>query len=590
MAKQKHGQSGSRLDRQPRRQSPAAISCPSSSVLSILATIAASSHSVDGSPLPLPTPPPSFLCPFIDNVNICVRKTTPTTSYSSSITTSSTPTTTTTQSEPQVADKYVKGPDGRWHKADSWTLYGSTCCAPSSDLTVDDDALSTPVSVPTVSTQVDSILPAGWSTTSQSNRTDSIIILSLAIVLAVSICVFIIGCIVWRKRRRKISNREKKKNDLELKARNKVHLEDLSEDGDREIEARGKNRLWARASARWKANIRHSARRRRRRHGFSSTKSRPQSPILLDPREGSTQPSSPASSRRQSIAPTSEDIDYHDTPLENSLTPTRPPSTSPDPSSSCSTSSPPAYMFPALHARPEIEGCPQEVSHVPSGDPTSRRGSLLFGDDFPPTEHDDIPYHPSCAGHVAVDDKTHLARMAELASAPPVIRHNTRGSPSPIQGSAPEWSDDFEELPSQSAAVSPSENALFEVSDSGFPRPPSKSILSPSYFDGHSYLQDITALDPSSLPSMPPYEARPNAILFEDTLTASAPPISEDDQAFDSWEGSTPEVSDIYGDECDTHIATSPSLPSSSSVFSFQASAPPEELVSMHGVLPIYQP
>lgn len=125
MAKQKHGQSGSRPDRQPRRQSPVAIACPSSSVLSILATIAASSHTVDGSPLPLPTPPPSFLCPFIDHVNICVRETTPTTSYSS-ITTSSTPSTTTTQSVPQVADKYVQGPDGRWHKADGWTLYGST--------------------------------------------------------------------------------------------------------------------------------------------------------------------------------------------------------------------------------------------------------------------------------------------------------------------------------------------------------------------------------------------------------------------------------------------------------------------------------
>lgn len=126
MAKQKHGQSGSRPDRQQRRHSPAAIACPSSSVLSILATIAASSHSVDGSPLPFPTPPPSFLCPFIDHVNICVRNPTPTTSYSSITTTSSASPTTTTQHSPQVADKYVQGPDGRWHKADAWTLYGST--------------------------------------------------------------------------------------------------------------------------------------------------------------------------------------------------------------------------------------------------------------------------------------------------------------------------------------------------------------------------------------------------------------------------------------------------------------------------------
>ncbi|KAG1784218.1 hypothetical protein EV702DRAFT_1058101 [Suillus placidus] len=587
MAKQKH-QSGSRLDRQQCRHSPAAIACPSSSVLSILAAIAASSQTVDGSPLPLPTPPLSFLCPFIDHVDICVRNTTPTTSHSNKAASSTSPTTT-AKSTPQVADKYVRGPDGRWHKTDAWTLYGSTCCTSSPDLTID-DTQSTSALVPNVSTQMDSVLPAGWSTASQSNHTDAIIILSLAIVLAVSICIFIIGCIVWRKRRKKISNRERKKNDLELKARHKVNLEDLSEDGERENEARGKNRLWARASARWKANIRHSARRRRRRHGFSSTKSRPQSPILLDPREASTHPSSPVSSRRHSIASVSEDIDYHAAPIENSLAPTRPPSTSPDPSSSCSVSSPPAYMFPALHPRPEIEGRPQEASHVPSGDPTSHPGSLLFGHEFPPADHDAIPYHSSCAGHVAIDDKTHLARMAESASAPPVIHDNSGGSPSSIHESAPEWHDDFEDHPSQVVTAASSENSPFEVGDSGFPKPPSKSVLSPRYFDGHSYLQDITALDSISLPSMPPYEAQPSGIPFADTLTASAPPISEDDQAFDHWEGSAPEASDIYGDECDTHIAAFPSLPSLSSAFSSQASAPPEELVSMHGVLPIYQP
>ena len=28
-----------------------------------------------------------------------------------------------------IADKYVKSPDGRWRKADSWELYGSSSCA-----------------------------------------------------------------------------------------------------------------------------------------------------------------------------------------------------------------------------------------------------------------------------------------------------------------------------------------------------------------------------------------------------------------------------------------------------------------------------
>lgn len=123
MAKQIHGQAGSRPDHQQRRHSPAAIACPSSSVLSILATIAASSQTVDGSPLPSPTPPPSFLCPSIDHFNTCVHNTTPTTSYSSSSTSSPTATAKFTQ---QVADKYIQGLDGRWRKASAWTLYGST--------------------------------------------------------------------------------------------------------------------------------------------------------------------------------------------------------------------------------------------------------------------------------------------------------------------------------------------------------------------------------------------------------------------------------------------------------------------------------
>ncbi|KAG2075166.1 hypothetical protein BDR04DRAFT_1092019 [Suillus decipiens] len=569
MAKQKHGTGP---DRQQRRHSSVSIACPSSSVLSILAAIAASSQTVDGSPLPQPTPPPSFLCPFIDQVDTCILHTTPTTSYSSKF-----PKTTTKYAQ-QVADRYVQGPDGRWYKADAWTLYGSTYHASSPDVTVD-VSQSTSALAPTASTQMDSVLPAGWPTSSQSNRTDSTIILSLAIVLAVSICLFIISCIVWRKRRKKISNGEKKKNDLELKARHKVNLEDLSEDGEKESEARGKNRLWARASARWKANIRHSARRRRRRHGLS-TRSRPQSPTLLDPREASTHLPSPVSSQRHSIASVSEDIGYHVTPIENSLTPTQPLSTS-DLSSSRSVLSPPAYMFPVLHVGPENQGHSQEVSHVPSSDPTSHRGSLP-GDDFPPADHDDIAYHPSRTGHVAIDDKTHLSRMAELASAPPVIQYNIHDGPSAIHESAPEWHDDFEDHPSQSVTAAPSETSLFKVGDSGFPNPPSKSVLSPGYFDGHSYLQDITALDPTSLPSMPPYEAQPNVIPFEDTPAASAPPISEDDQ----WEGSAPEASEIY-DECDT---PSSSLPSLSPAFISQASAPPEELDTMHGVLPTYQP
>ncbi|KAG0702742.1 hypothetical protein DFH29DRAFT_920205 [Suillus ampliporus] len=585
MAKQKHGQSDY-ISPRTRRRLPQSSTCPSSSVLSILATIAATSQTVDGSPLPLPTSPPTFLCPFIDKECIQPRDPTPTTTSSSSTSTFH-PTSSSSHKKfksVQLADKYVQGTDGRWRKADAWTLYGSTCCSTSSSglaASSTQSTSSTQTAVATNSAQIDSVLPAGWNTTSTNDRTDSIIILSLAIVLAVSICIFILSCIIWRRRRKKRSDGEKKKNDLELKTGHKANPEDPSEVGDRENEARGKLLLWAKASARWKANIRHSARRRRnRRHGFSTVIiSRPQSPVLMEAREPSAPPSSPLLSHRHSIASISEDNDFHAAATENSHTPTRPSSTSPTPSSSHIISSPPAYMFPASHMR-DIEGRSLEASDIASSDATSRRDSLLFGrHDFTPApEDDDISYRPSYAGHVAVDDKAHLARMAELASAPPVNEDSIRGCSSAVHESAPEWHDDLEDLHSHPVPLSTT--SPFEV-HSGFPTPPSKSVLSPRYFDGHSYLEDITTLDPISLPCIPPYEAGPSAIPFEETLQASAPPIAEDDQAFEHWEGTAPEACDIFGDEC---------IPSSSSLSSSQASAPPHHVVSMDGALPIYRP
>ncbi|KAG1749752.1 uncharacterized protein EDB91DRAFT_1109479 [Suillus paluster] len=587
MAKQKHVQpdyTPPRPRRNNRRHTPALQYYPSSSVLSILATIAASSQTVDGSPLPLPTPPPSFLCPFIEEHDtLHPRDLSPTITTTSTSTSISSYPKSTKYKPVQVADRYVQGVDGRWYKAEAWTLFGST--STSSDLTVS----TTQSTQATGSAQIDSMLPAGWTTTSTSDRTDSIIILSLAILLAVSICVFIIGCIIWRRRRKKRSNREKKLNDLELKARHKANIEDASEDGEREIEARGKLRLWAKASARWKANIRHSARRRRnRRHGFSSgLLSRPQSPISTEAREEPILPSSPVLSRRHSIVPVSEDNDLHPSTIENSPTPTRPPSTSPIPSSSRIVSLPPAYMFPAPQMR-ENEERSQEPSDTTSSDATSRRGSLLFGrHDFTPApEDDDISYRPSFVGHVATDDKAHLARMAELASVPPINGDDTHASSLAVHESAPEWHDDLEYPPSSPTTVGPSATSPFEVGTPGFPIPPSKSVMSSGYFDRHSYLEDIATLDPSALPCMPPYEAGSNLVPFEETLHASAPPISEDDQAFEHWEGTAPEVSDIYSDECDTHIPSSASRPSLSSS---QASAPHDQVISMDGALPIYR-
>ena len=362
--------------------------------------------------------------------------------------------------------------------------------------------------------------------------------------------------------------KEQSVNDVELKTRHKEHVEDPSED-EREREIRGKLHIWARASARWKSNIRHSARRRKnRRHAVSAGRlSRPQSPILKQACEASI----PPSSRRHSMASTCED--HHTATAispENSPVVARPLPSS-VPSSPHRVSSPPAYMSSAQQVHPMTEDCLQ-VSHQNSGGDVSSRKSLLYGlHNLPPAaEDDEIPYQPNYAGHVAIDDKAHLARMAGLASAPPANEENTDESSSGIHESAPEWHDDPEELHFPCTTTTP---LTSPVSMPGFPAPPSKRMFSSRYFDGHSYLEDITALDPITLPSMPPYEAGPSAVPFEEVLHASAPPLSDDDETYEHW-GSAPGESD---GECETPTASSPALPD-------------RVHVGRNGALPIYQP
>lgn len=110
---------------------------PSATLLSILATIAASSSAVDGHPVS----PPSFLCPSID----CESRSRPVTPRtiapesgpgpSISLTPAPTPTQTWTRHRPRsrsrrrpVPEQYSAGVDGRWRRVDEYTLYGSTLC------------------------------------------------------------------------------------------------------------------------------------------------------------------------------------------------------------------------------------------------------------------------------------------------------------------------------------------------------------------------------------------------------------------------------------------------------------------------------
>lgn len=116
---------------------------PSSSLLAILATVAASSSSADGRPLSSDSQPPDFLCPVL--LSLDSRRNPPAAhprrstsnrdvevdDVDSSIYHLS-PFPTRNKRSPSrvgfVPDKYVQGEDGRWRRESSWSLYGSSYC------------------------------------------------------------------------------------------------------------------------------------------------------------------------------------------------------------------------------------------------------------------------------------------------------------------------------------------------------------------------------------------------------------------------------------------------------------------------------
>ena len=113
----------------PRRRR---LSCPSATLLSLLAALAAPATSA---PTPTPTPPPlPFLCPSFfprttpasvpDNPH-CLSPQGPSHTWSGA---SHDPQTPPSPRPKLLPDRYVKGSDGLWRKVDEFTLYGSTVC------------------------------------------------------------------------------------------------------------------------------------------------------------------------------------------------------------------------------------------------------------------------------------------------------------------------------------------------------------------------------------------------------------------------------------------------------------------------------
>ncbi|KAF9225575.1 hypothetical protein BS17DRAFT_778777 [Gyrodon lividus] len=588
--------------RRPSGSSSSSIHCPSPAVLSALAVIAAT-PAVAGTPLPIQTAPPSFLCPFIERDNIDPSSETPVTipPPPPPPPPPATPAPTPVQHSKRllVADKYVQGPDNQWRKTDVWTLYGSTCCSSTNVPSVDDvqaqpspSSQITMTSVTPTPIELDaSMLPAGWkSPSSTSSNTESTIILSLAIVIAGSICIFMVGCIIWRRRK-------KSTKDIEHKVGKKLRPDDASELGDMEKDARGKMRIWAKATARWKANIRHSARRRRKRHIISSKLSRSPSPALSDSQEVSADVPFAASPRRWFTGEEADSARFETMLPNDDNTPTiaEQSPVEPIPITFPRTSSPPAYRSPVMQRPPHC----QAASDLNAT--RSRHSSLLFEQvNYPVTMEDEpIPYMPPSSGHVATDDKAHLARIQQLASAPPEMVGKACANTMRAV-SAPEWHealDELDDLVVESGVISAPAFPFHDFAlPPSFPPLPTKGDVPSGYFDANlfCYGEDdgIPVLGLDAGPSASLFDAHPSAPPIGDLdLDPSAPSLEDEDEPFHDWDRSTSYVSNAPGSESsDAPAAAATTSMCVSSTSGSVSLASRRGSVTRDGMLPLYHP
>ena len=428
-----------------------------------------------------------------------------------------------------------------------------------------------------------STLPAGWDTTdSTSHGTGSTIILALAIVLAVSICVFIIGCLVWRRRK-------KRARDVERKFGKKLSAADDSQDNVQEKDTRDKMRMWARASARWKSNIRQSARRRRKRPLSSSIVNRPTSPLHCDSQVSVDAQSTP--SRRGSFAAEEPDTPRLDAILSPDDGVTGTPAVQPDPPRPVSPPTYGASFVPRFSHLP-----PSSAVTNPSPTPPPDRPSSAQHSNHPSLiEEELLPYVPPTDGHVATDDKVELTRIRDLASSPPTMSDPATSPGTTPSVSAPEWhevEDDLEDLgvDLSEAPMSP-RNFGFPPS---FPPPPSKADIPFRRLDdhplGYGERDDILASLPTPGKSESSFEASPSAPPIDyPGLEPSAPSLEGEDDLFQDWDGASyiPEVASSVDQDFTLARETGSSTISSTSPTSFSRS---RGSAVRDSILPQYHP
>ncbi|THV01429.1 hypothetical protein K435DRAFT_836827 [Dendrothele bispora CBS 962.96] len=516
---------------------------PSSALLSLFTTVFASSFTTVQA---IPAPPP-FLCPSLDqssyNDGPCLSVRSNPSKEPVPLTPRRSQSARRSKSRRKVPPKYVEGDDGRWRKATHYSLYGSTIAAAEcqyptgSGLPSVDDAINNSDSgssssaagdtaMPTSTTSFLDTLPSGWKPLLHEDRTA--LILTISLVLAFFICVVIISSILWRRslrRMRDVEQRVKKKR----KSQKEEDMEILVEK-----ELKSKKKLWARATARWKANARYSARQRKGRRRTVLTSDVASIHSQNSPEfEGdrSTAHETPRSlSRRSSTSSLASN-----TPSSVVSSPLGDPTTENQPVAS---SSPPAYLSSTTSPDSTVtQGVPKSCE---SDTPSSGNS---ISNHFPPPSDEQVTrqpaYTPSAhAGHIATDDKTILERMALFASVPPEEDGSSRLSDQHVQVSAPLWYDeqleDFAdpETPGPPSSPTAPDHPPYH---SLFPSPPasaSEKGKMREYYDyeysfGSSSLDhDILTVEPESGPSAPPFEAAE----LHSKLFPSAPPIGEEDE------------------------------------------------------------
>jgi hypothetical protein len=288
-----------------------------------------------------------------------------------------------------------------------------------------------------------------------------------------------------------------------------------------EKESKAKMKILARATARWKANIRHAVRQRK---GKRVVTARSSQPYLTHSSNNSrcltVSLHSRTSSRRSSVVSlpdeTSQPIigecpSSTSLPLDRTSTPT------------ISPTSPPAYHHDS-QALPVIYS---NISHATSLD---RESSLRVNSSTSNSFH---------AAHVATDDKTMLAHLVDLASRPPEETSTDASGACDTAVSAPAWHEELEEIPPDLIISNDHPPTCF--SSSLFPTPPSKEYMATGDLYDYSFSFEGTAALESE-PSAPPFHLDPAPLMHDHQIAPSAPPLLDDTEFLGDVHPSAPQL------------------------------------------------